>query len=47
MQINIIVLISKKIHKKTKEGLFKKKKGKEITIDSGSILNINKKINFQ
>lgn len=47
MQINIIELISKIIHKKINEGFIIKMNGKKITIEVGSSLYINKKNNFQ
>lgn len=47
MQINIIDLISKKIHKKIIDLLAKKRKGREITKKVGNVEYINKKNNFQ
>lgn len=47
MQINIIDLISKKIHKKINEELHKKRKGNKKIINGAKILYINKKNNFQ
>lgn len=47
IQMNIIDLISRITHKRINEGFIKNINGKKITIEIGSMLYINKKINFQ